>query len=101
MAEYKRGTIVKNGKKYGFYPDGSLYRIYESNLPFLSVFDRDGEPVLRIRQATEKGYVDCPLWGVCDVSYPSSTIRRSRVVDGGLISNTITCETQLSVFIEL
>lgn len=23
--QYKRGTIIKNGKRYGFYPDGSLY----------------------------------------------------------------------------
>lgn len=27
---YKRGTIRKDGKLYGRYPDGSLYRIYST-----------------------------------------------------------------------
>lgn len=29
---YKRGTIRKDGKLYGRYPDGSLYRIYSTAL---------------------------------------------------------------------
>ena len=27
---YKRGSICKDGKLYGYYPDGSLYRIYST-----------------------------------------------------------------------
>lgn len=46
---YKRGTIRKDGKLYGRYPDGSLYRIYSStDLPFLQLVDRAGETFLRI-----------------------------------------------------
>lgn len=59
--QYKRGTIIKNGKRYGFYPDGSLYRIYStSDRPFLEIVDIEGKTFLRIRQATEQGYTDCP-----------------------------------------
>ncbi len=37
---YKRGTITKDGKLYGRYPDGSLYRIYStSDRPFLQIVD--------------------------------------------------------------
>ena len=31
MRLYKRGTICKDGKLYGRYPDGSLYRIYSTS----------------------------------------------------------------------
>lgn len=75
---YKRGTIVKNGKLYGRYPDGSLYRIYSTARPFLQLVDVGGKTFLRIRQATEQGYTDCPCPGAADLSYPSSALRRSR-----------------------
>lgn len=77
----KRGTIRKDGKLYGRYPDGSLYRIYSTtDRPFLQLVDVDGETFLRIRQATEQGYTDCPCPGAADISYPSSALRRSRTV---------------------
>lgn len=83
--QYKRGTIIKNGKRYGFYPDGSLYRIYTtSDRPFLEIVDIEGETFLRIRQATEQGYTDCPAPGAADLSYPTSALRRSRTVGGGV-----------------
>ena len=83
--QYKRGTIIKNGKRYGFYPDGSLYRIYStSDRPFLEIVDIEGETFLRIRQATEQGYTDCPVFGVADLNYPTSALRRSRTVGGGV-----------------
>lgn len=31
---YKRGIIIKDGKLYGRYPDGSLYRIYSTDRSF-------------------------------------------------------------------
>ena len=80
---YKRGTFTKNGKLYGYYPDGKLYRIYSTtDRPFLQLVDVDGETFLRIRQATEQGYTDCPCPGAADLSYPSSALRRSRTVGG-------------------
>ena len=38
---------------------------------------------IRIPQATAKGYIECPLWGVFDWSYPESNLRRGRVQEGG------------------
>ena len=86
---YKRGTICKDGKLYGRYPDGSLYRIYSTtDRPFLQLVDVNGETFLRIRQATEHGYTDCPCPGAADLSYPSSALRRSRTV-GGVYSTAL------------
>lgn len=39
--------------------------------------------VLKIRQATEKGYIECHPNGCFDGSYPSSKLRRGRVQGGG------------------
>ena len=44
-----------------------------------------------IPQATEKGYIECPVWGVFDWNYPKSKLRRGRVQGGGRISPTIMC----------
>lgn len=87
MSNYKRGTIVKDGKTYGFYPDGTLYRIYDNeDIPFISFADVDGKTVLRVRQATELGYAEVPVGGCVDLAYPTSTLRRSRIVGGGIWS---------------
>lgn len=34
---------------------------------------------VRIKQATQKGYIECTVGGVADLSYPSSKTRRGRV----------------------
>ena len=100
---YKRGTISKDGKLYGRYPDGSLYRIYStSDRPFLQLVDVGGETFLRIRQATEQGYTDCPCPGAADLSYPSSALRRGRTVGGGKLVNALTASGGGGcVFVEL
>lgn len=43
-----------------------------------------------IRQATKKGYIECEIGGVADLSYPNSKTRRGRVQDGGNICPTLT-----------
>lgn len=102
MSNYKRGTIVKNGREYGIYPDGTLYRIYSNrDIPFLQVVDVAGETKLRVRQATELGYAEIPVGGCADLAYENSALRRSRAVGGGNLVNAITCSHQLHVFIEL
>lgn len=104
MSHYKRGTIIKDGKRYGFYPDGTLYRIYDTSRPFLQMVNEaeTGDTFLRIRQATEQGYTDCPVLGVCDLAYPTSAIRRSRTIGGGKLANALTSNgQQLCVFVEL
>ena len=99
---YKRGTFNKNGKLYGYYPNGVTYRIYaDTDIPFMQIVDVEGCTFLRVRQATEQGYIDCPVFGVCDFSYPSSALRRARIVGGGRLVNTLVCGQQLVAFVEL
>lgn len=43
-----------------------------------------------IKQATKKGYVECEIGGVADLSYPDSKTRRGRVQEGGNICPTLT-----------
>lgn len=100
---YRRGTFTKNGKLYGYYPDGKPYRIYSTtDRPFLQVVDVGGETYLRIRQATELDYTDCPRPGAADLNYPSSALRRSRTVGEGKLVNALTAATGgICVFVEL
>ena len=81
---YKRGTVTIDGKQYGHYPDGTLYRIYSTaDRSFITFADHDGQTVIQVRQATEKGYAECPVGGCVDLSYPNSQLRRARTVGGG------------------
>lgn len=41
------------------------------------------EKWLWIKQATKDGYIKMKSGGVCDVSYPTSKLRRGRVQGGG------------------
>ena len=43
-----------------------------------------------IKQATEKGYAECDIGGVADLSYPTSKTRRGRVQDNGQVSPALT-----------
>lgn len=45
---------------------------------------------VKIPQATKKGYIECELGGVADLSYPESKTRRGRVQENGQICPTIT-----------
>lgn len=45
---------------------------------------------VKIKQATKKGYIECKIGGVADLSYPESKTRRGRVQENGEISPTIT-----------
>ncbi len=103
MPHYKRGTVTIGGKVYGHYPDGTRYRIYTttSERPFMQWVDADGKTFLRVRQATEQGYTDCPVWGCVDLAYPGSQLRRARTVDGGRLANAITCGQQFAVVVEI
>ena len=46
--------------------------------------------VWKIRQATVKGYAECEVGGVADLSYPTSKTRRGRVQMGGRIYPALT-----------
>lgn len=45
--------------------------------------------IIRIKQATKQGYIDCCNGGVADLSFPNSKTRRGRVEDGGQICPAI------------
>lgn len=58
---------------------------------------RNGVKVIKIRQATKEGFIECPIGGVFDSSYPDSKLRRGRVQGNGQISQTLTTENIPSV----
>lgn len=43
-----------------------------------------------IKQATDRGYIECKIGGVADLSFPNSNTRRGRVQDGGDVSPGLT-----------
>lgn len=57
--------------------------------PTLTTNKGDGNKIA-IRQATKKGYIECEIGGVADLSYPNSKTRRGRIQDNGNICPTIT-----------
>lgn len=69
--------------------------------PFLEIAARGGQIVLRIRQATEQGYIECDAGGVADLAYPSSELRRARVKDRGRVCGTLMSDNQqFCIFVE-
>ena len=57
--------------------------------------------MLRIRQATEQGYIECDAGGVCDLAYPQSELRRARVKERGKVCGTLMSDyQQFCVFVE-
>lgn len=52
-----------------------------------------GKEYVGIRQATQKGYIECEIGGVADFSYPTSELRRGRVQGGGHVCPTITSQS--------
>ncbi len=71
--------------------------------PFLQVVaDNNGHLVLRVRQETETGYIECDPNGVADLAYPNSELRRARVKERGSIASTVTAgEPSQYVFLEI
>lgn len=49
--------------------------------------------MIKIKQATKKGYIEVVDGGVVDCYYPESETRRGRVVDHGRICPTILSST--------
>jgi len=77
-------------------------RYYPHNgRPFLEVVSKNGHNVLRVRQATEQGYIECEPSGVADLAYPTSELRRARVKDRGSVASTLMAgEPSQYVFID-
>ena len=78
--------ILENDVDEKYYiSNDSMQKLLDQSL--LS-FCKDGKTVL-VRQATKKGYIECEIGGVSDLSYPTSKLRRGRVQDGGNICPTL------------
>ena len=78
------GNINPSGK-------GMNGNVFDENglAPTLTTNKGEGNKIA-IRQATKKGYIECELGGVADLSYPESKTRRGRVQVDGQICPTIT-----------
>lgn len=78
------GNINPSGK-------GMNGNVFDENglAPTLTTNKGEGNKIA-IRQATKKGYIECEIGGVADLSYPNSKTRRGRVQDGGNICPTLT-----------
>lgn len=68
-----------------------VHRTLKANINDNPVLLKESQEPIRVKQATEKGYIECEPGGVADLSYPTSKLRRGRVQDGGNISPTLTC----------
>ncbi len=55
---------------------------------------------MKIKQATKQGYIECPIGGVMSVAYPESELRRGRVIDGGTITPTVECNSDIGVLMQ-
>lgn len=76
---------------------GELRKVFVEKLmnkyfpQFLSEYQESKKPeVIGIKQATKKGYIECELPGVADLSFPNSKTRRGRVESNGQIVPTLT-----------
>lgn len=78
------GNVNPSGK-------GMNGNVFDENglAPTLTTNKGEGNKIA-IRQATKKGYIECELGGVADLSYPESKTRRGRVQADGQICPTIT-----------
>lgn len=78
------GNVNPSGK-------GMNGNVFDENglVPTLTTNKGEGNKIA-IRQATKKGYIECELGGVADLSYPESKTRRGRVQENGQIYPTIT-----------
>lgn len=78
------GNVNPSGK-------GMNGNVFDENglAPTLTTNKGEGNKIA-IRQATKKGYIECELGGVADLSYPNSKTRRDRVQENGQICPTLT-----------
>lgn len=71
--------------------NGMNGNVYDNDGISPTVTTNKGEGLkVAIKQATKKGYVECEIGGVADLSYPDSKTRRGRVQEDGKICPTLT-----------
>lgn len=78
------GNVIPSGKGM----NGNVFSC-EGLAQTLTTNKGEGSKIA-IPQATKKGYVECEIGGVADLSYPTSKTRRGRVQDNGNTCPTLT-----------
>lgn len=78
--------------------NGKIYH-QEGLSPTVTTNKGEGHKIL-IPQATTKGYIECSVPGVFDMTYPDSKTRRGRVQDHGEIVPTLTAASQDIMYAE-
>lgn len=53
---------------------------------------------LHVPQAVSRGYIACEPWGVFDMSYPKSKLRRARVQGNGHVASALSCSSGMAVY---
>lgn len=93
--DFKDPKCVQVGQLYGTNkePNPQAGRVYDPNYisPTMDTCSGGNRmPKVAIKQATKKGYTECEVGGVADLSYPDSKTRRGRVQEDGKICPTLT-----------
>lgn len=93
--DFKDPKCVQVGQLYGTNkePNPQAGRVYDPNYisPTMDTCSGGNRmPKVAIKQATKKGYTECVVGGVANLSYPDSTTRRGRVQEDGNICPTLT-----------
>lgn len=93
--DFKDPKCVQVGQLYGTEREKNPQagRVYDPNYisPTMDTCSGGNRmPKVAIPQATKKGFIECEVGGVADLSYPDSKTRRGRVQDSGNTSPTIT-----------
>lgn len=55
---------------------------------------------IKVKNATKQGYIECPMGGVVDISFPNSDTRRGRVIEHGTIAPTLDTGCEVGVVME-
>lgn len=93
--DFKDPKCVQVGQLYvtNKEPNPQAGRVYDPNYisPTMDTCSGGNRmPKVAIKQATKKGYTECEVGGVADLSYPDSKTRRGRVQEDGKICPTLT-----------
>lgn len=93
--DFKDPKCVQVGQLYGTNkePNPQAGRVYDPNYisPTMDTCSGGNRmPKVAIKQATKKGYTECEVGGVADLSYPNFKTRRGRVQEDGKICPTLT-----------
>lgn len=61
---------------------------------------KTGLYMVKVKEATAKGYAECKVGGVLNVAFPDSETRRGRVIDNGKISPTLDTGCEVGQLVE-